>query len=123
MMNNKAPIYVVLAVAVGYFLISALPQQVSLYTDQRQMLSSQPPGRLIEPEPEGGILGTSNSSSNDYITTEPGNFTTSKLQGQESDLVDINERSLIDFMSVYKWWVIDLAVALAVYFVAKRQIF
>ena len=123
MMNNKASIYVVLAVAVGYLLISALPQQVSLYTDQRQMLSSQPPGRVTEPEPNGGILGASNSSSSDYIPSKSDNFTINKLQGQEPELVDINERSLTDFMSVYKWWVIDLAVALAVYFVAKRQIF
>jgi hypothetical protein len=122
-MNNKASLYVMVAVAVGYVLISAVPQQLSMYADQRQMLSNQPPDIAPgeNPEPEGGILGTSNSTSNDI---ESNNITSGmKLQEQVSRVPTAQDRPVNDFMSIYKWWIIDLTIALAVYFTARRRFF
>ena len=123
MMNNKASLYVMVAIAVGYVLISALPAQLSMYTDQRQLLSNQPPDRLVGegPDPEGGMLGSSNSTINDFVDANEENSTLTKSQSQESEVTQYNDRTVIDLMSIYKWWILDLTMALTVYFIAKRR--
>lgn len=124
-MNNKAPLYVIVAIAVGYVLISALPVQLSMYADERQLLSSQPPGQFEDksPEPEGGILGTSNSTINDSLGIKEDNSSLTHLKNPELDVTGHPDRTVIDYMSMYKWWLLDLVIAFAVYFTAKKIFF
>ena len=93
-MYQKMTAYTVLAVALGYLLISAVPSAITppegemLATAEEDMIKSTP-------EPEAGVR-------------EPDSFAT----GEKSALNEVFQYSVL---------LIDLLVALGVYMVAKRR--
>lgn len=106
MMTQKSLVYVVLAVAVGYILVSAVPQQVATFTNPQRMLTSGDGDMEIESAPESGdqFLAPSESLPSDDEVRE---------------LSLIEAAGLPDLM---KWWTLDIIVAITVYWAARRRL-
>ncbi|MFH0849788.1 MAG: hypothetical protein V1924_02465 [Candidatus Bathyarchaeota archaeon] len=96
-MNAKIMAYMVAAVAVGYLLISAVPEQVSMFAGPQEMLRA---GEIPSEESGGPMLASGTEG------------------GELGALEDHGFKSLFD---LYKWWAIDLVVAFSVYWVARRR--
>ena len=95
-MNAKIMAYMVAAVAVGYLLISAVPEQVSMLAGPQEMLRAgeapeESGGPLLASETEGGELGA------------------------------LEDHGLMSLFDLYKWWAIDLVIAFSAYWVARRR--
>ncbi len=122
MMIPRSLVYVVLAVAVGYILVSAVPQQVAMYaTPQSPMLGSG-----------GEKMSSITSSRGDNVTTSPdsGNRTADAaqaaseaksftVQGMPSEPSFIERSQLPELI---KWWTLDILVALIIYWVARQRL-
>jgi hypothetical protein len=104
LMNGKTMAYMVMAVAVGYLLIAAVPEQMYMYAAPKELLRTGEGPLLTQGgEPESGNL-TSQASP----LGETGGENTQALGvGASSDM--------------YLWWAADLLVAFSIYWVAKRR--
>lgn len=112
-MTQKSLVYVVLAVAVGYILVSAVPQQVAMYTTPQQMITRG--GEDVEfktgevPE-HGGTLGEPDSTPDIGVLGEP------EALRQPSFLEVSRLPELI------KWWTVDVIIAVAIYWFARQRL-
>lgn len=95
-MNAKIMAYMVVAVAVGYLLVSAVPEQVSMLAGPQEMLRA---GEA--PEESGGPIVASGT--------------------EEGELGDLEDHGFMSLFGLYKWWAIDLVIAFSVYWVARRR--
>jgi len=95
-MNAKIIAYMVAAVAVGYLLVSAVPEQVSMLAGPQEMLRA---GEA--PEESGGPILASGTEGGELGAPE--------------------DRGFMSLFDLYKWWAIDLVVAFSVYWVARRR--
>jgi hypothetical protein len=107
MMTQKSIVYMLVAVAFGYLLVSALPQQVYMYTTPQRMLSS---GDYETPKMES--------------TPESGNesFELPEMT-QDNSEENARARSFVEMTKLpelIKWWTIDIFLALVTYWIAKR---
>ena len=112
-MTQKSLIYMVIAIAVGYILVSAVPQQVAMY--------STPP--LINHRGDGELAAES--------IPESGTDTDTGYEDQPSDshvLSGTDKNKEISFIEMsrlpelMKWWTFDILVALTIYWVAKQRL-
>jgi hypothetical protein len=110
-MIQKSLVYVVLAVAVGYILVSAVPQQVAMYTAPQQMLSRGDGELTIESTPESG------SDSLAVPELSPDNSLGSADEVREVSFIEMTR-----LPELMKWWTLDVLVALTIYWVAKRRL-
>jgi len=109
-MTQKSLVYMVLALAVGYLLVSAVPQQVALYTTP--LMTQRGDGEFtLEAVPESGDTFTG-----------PEELPESSILGETDELrkVSFIERSRLP--ELMKWWIIDIFVALTIYWVAKQRL-
>ena len=118
-MNNRVTVYTVLAVMVGYLLISAVPGQVERYVAPRPVMLTGP-----EESFEERTFGEPGESLND---TEGAQALTLGEEGVEdlSDEIDgpmIKDRGVASYIDLYKWWALDLGVAFSVYWLARRRL-
>jgi hypothetical protein len=93
MMNTKVVAYMFAAIAMGFVLISAVPERVSMLAAPTQML------RTDEPTLESG---------------EP-------ILSAEPELGTLENNGFTGLQDLYTWWAIDLVIAFSVYWVAKRR--
>lgn len=108
MMTNKSLIYVVLAVTVGYMLVSAVPHQVSMYMSPQQTLKSEAQLESM-PSTEDGVL------SSQELTPD--------ISGGGSERIrDISFLEMTKLPELMIWWTLDILVALTIYWVAKRKL-
>ena len=108
-MTKKSLVYMVLAVAVGYLLVSAVPQQVAMYTTP-PMMNQRGEGELLEMPPESGDT----FSDTDEVP-----------EGMILGTEEVREVSFIEVSrlpELVKWWTIDILVALTIYWVAKQRL-
>lgn len=109
MMTQKSLVYMVLAVAVGYLLVSAVPQQVAMYTTP-PLMTQRGDGELLEMAPESGDM----LSSGEELPSE------SKILGDDT-VRDVSFIEMSRLPELMKWWTIDIIVALTIYWVAKQR--
>jgi hypothetical protein len=103
LMNSKTMAYMVMAVAVGYLLIAAVPEQMAMYAAPKDLLRTGEGPLLTQGgEPESGNL-TSQAPEEE-------------VGGENTQVLGIG----ISF-DMYWLWAADLMVALSVYWVAKRR--
>jgi len=118
-MNNRVTVYTVLAVIVGYLLISAVPGQVERYVaPSPAMLTGSK--EAIDERP----LGESGESLNDTEDAQAfalGEQAVEELSG-EIDGPIIEDLGIASYLDLYKWWVLDLGVAFSVYWLARRRL-
>lgn len=93
-MESRTPIYIVLAVVLGYLLISAVPER---FTGPEEEAVREDAEKLYGME-----------------TDAP------QIEGSASDLS--STRGALNIVSDYGIWLVDLIVALGVYFIAKRRL-
>ena len=119
-MRNRIALYMICAIGVGYLLVSAVPSQVALYTQPRmfaagsdgeEMLSGAQPEAL--PESDDSANGNRTKSPEfDIGITEDEQLIESPMEPRNA-LGD----SLIDLS---RWWIIDIFIALFIYYLARR---
>jgi hypothetical protein len=119
-MNSKSTIYVVFAIAIGYFLISAVPGRISMLAEPKFVTTEGADSG------DGQMLGIpDNFTEND---NRSGSDIDSPILGPESiekppeDTLQ-NDLSSPNILNLTKWWVIDLLIAISVYWVAKNRFF
>jgi hypothetical protein len=120
-MTQKSLVYVVLAVAVGYILVSAIPQQVAMYaTPQSPML-----GRGgVEVSSSGITVGKDNVT----ITPDTGSADAAQAASEAKSLTVQgmpSESSFVELSQLpelIKWWTLDILVALVIYWVARQRL-
>ena len=110
MMTQKSLVYVVLAVAVGYLLVSAVPQQVAMFTTP-PILSQRGDEEISEMAPESGDI----LSGADAVPSE-----NNILEAEEVREISFIEMSRLP--ELIKWWTIDILIALTIYWVAKQRL-
>ena len=115
-MTQKSLVYMVLAVAVGYILVSAVPQQVAMYSAPQYMQTMSDDTFGIDAVPklgDGEAVPESGDVPNDLGTTE-------NLRGggfEEPSFLEISR-----LPELMKWWTVDIVVALSIYWVARRRL-
>ncbi len=118
-MNNRVTVYTVLAVTVGYLLISAVPGQVERYAVPRPVM-------LTGPE-EGAIERGFNDTKGSLNATEAPMFGLGEeaVEGLSNELdgpISSEDRGMASYFELYTWWFIDLGVAFSVYWLARRRL-
>jgi hypothetical protein len=114
-MNPRSLVHVLVAVAVGYLLISAIPQQVAMYSTPQPVI-------------RGGELSDSRSPDNEEVLSPESSTESLTDNMEELKSLDINgepvEPSLIEYTmlgKLVKWWTLDVLIALTIYWVARRR--
>ena len=122
-MMTKSLVYMVLAVAVGYLLVSALPQQVSMYTGpQRSVLTSgaeeslSSKGDKVNVTPEDGSDAAQAAEAAKSSSSQPKSFEVSGLPF-ESSALDTSR-----LLGLLKGWTLDVLIAVIIYWAAKQRL-
>ena len=110
-MTQKSLVYMVLAVAVGYLLVSTVPQQVALYTTPPLMTQRGDGEFTADTVPESGDTFTG-------IKELP----ESSILGETDELREISFMERSRLPELMKWWTIDILVALTIYWVARQRL-
>jgi hypothetical protein len=110
-MDNRVTVYTVLAVMVGYLLISAVPGQLERYVAPRPVMLT------------GETFGEPRESLN---ATEDAKALTLGEQGAEDlpgelDVPVMGDRGIASYIDLYKWWTLDLGAAFSIYWLARRR--
>ena len=121
-MKNKIALYMICAVAVGYLLVSAVPGQVAIYTQPRMLAAGSDGEEMLSESPRNPEALPESGDSSD------GNFTESpKFNIEDTDDTPILEspmesrKTLGDsLIGLSKWWIIDIFIALFIYYLARR---
>jgi hypothetical protein len=118
-MDNRVTVYTVLAVMVGYLLISAVPGQVERYVAPSPVMLTSPEGTLDE-----RTLGESGESLN---VTEDAQALVLGEEGDKElsggiDVPTLEEGGIASYLDLYGWWALDLGVAFSVYWLARRRL-
>jgi hypothetical protein len=117
-MNNKATVYTVLAVMVGYLLISAVPGQLERYVAPRpEMLMG--PGETVD-ERTFGEPGENVNATEDAKAFTLGEQGAEGVSG-ELDVSVMEGGGIASYMDLYTWWALDLGAAFSIYWLARRR--
>ena len=127
MMTQKSLVYMVLAVAVGYILVSAVPQQVAMYTTPQQMLltggteeslSSDGSTVSVSPKDDSGDIADAAQAAEaaEASASQAPQF---EVRGSE---FEPSFMELSQLPKLMKWWTLDILIALAIYWVAKQRL-
>ena len=128
MMPQKSLVYMVLAVAVGYLLVSAVPQQIAMYTTPQQMLLtggteeslSTYGSSTITVSPENDSEAIADAAQAAEATEEAASQANKfEVRGSPFESSFIEQSRLPELL---KWWMLDILVALTIYWVAKRRL-
>ena len=118
-MDNRVTVYTVLAVMVGYLLISAVPGQVERYVAPSPVMLTGPEDTVNERT--FGEPGESLNATEDTQAFALGEEGVEDLSGEiEGPLGE--DRGIASYLDLYKWWALDLGVAFSVYWLARRRL-
>lgn len=117
-MDNRVTVYTVLAVMVGYLLISAVPGQVERYVVPRPVMLTGSEETFKERTPEAA--GESLNDTEDAQALTFGEQGVDELSG-ELDVPIMGDRGIASYMELYKWWALDLGVAFSIYWFARHR--
>jgi len=118
-MDNRVAVYTVLAVMVGYLLISAVPGQVERYVAPRPVMLTGAGGETAD-ERTPDQAGESLNATEDAKALTLGEQGAEKLSG-ELDIHVVEGRGIASYMDLYKWWALDLGAAFSIYWFARRR--
>ena len=120
-MKNKIALYMICAIAVGYLLVSAVPGQVALYTQPRMLATGSDGEDMLSGSPQPSEIPESGDSSDGNLTKSPEfNIEIEEDSRTIESQVD-SRRALGDsLIGLSKWWIIDIFIALFIYYLARR---
>jgi hypothetical protein len=109
------------AIAVGYLLVSAVPGQVALYTQPRMLATGSDGEEILGGSPQPSEIPESGDSSDGNLTKSPEfNIEIEEDSRTIESQVD-SRRALGDsLIGLSKWWIIDIFIALFIYYLARR---
>lgn len=110
-MTQKSLVYMVIAVTVGYILVSTIPQQLSMYTTPQRMLETDAGNMTLSTEPPLNDM---------YNNTDTLSDSKELTAGEETREQTLLERNQISELA--KWWTLDIGIALIIYWVAKQRL-
>ena len=116
MMESKAVIYAVIAVALGYILISAVPDRLASLQRVTQPRGAEEMESLVLEEPE-----STESESRDALD-ESISALSEDLTADVAELEKAAPRGVWDGAIALGVWMINLMIALGVYFIVKRRL-
>jgi hypothetical protein len=119
-MDNRVTVYTVLAVMVGYLLISAVPGQVERYVAPRPVMLTG--SETAIEERTFGEPGESLNDTEDVQAFGLGEEKVDDLSGELGGPVDEEDRGVVSYLGLYKWWALDFGVAFSVYWLARRRL-
>lgn len=132
MTTMRMTIYAVLAVAVGIALVGVLPTQLAAVTNQQgsRSFALQTTGQGNKTSGSEVTGYQAKTDSNATISTESDQAKAAAGAGEESGNYDVTgltdaERAQQEFnanVKYYGLWVVNLMLALGVYFLAKRRL-
>ena len=119
-MNSRLMAYMVVAVALGYTLISAVPGQIAVYTEPPTLATTQ----RAPDEQEENILSGEADDNETTPLPEPEMFTYSEEDqaGARPQTTEPWSPDVVNTFEMYRWWALDLGIALSVYWVARRRL-
>ena len=120
-MKNRIALYMICAIAVGYLLVSAVPGQVALYTQPRMLATGSDGEDMLSGSPQPSEIPESGDSSDGNLTKSPEfNIEIEEDSRTIESQVD-SRRALGDsLIGLSKWWIIDIFIALFIYYLARR---
>jgi hypothetical protein len=116
MMNQRALVNVIVAVAVGYLLISAVPQQVEQFAAPQPLIRGGETESSEIPDSEGVL---SHESEAEPATEDMEKVKPLEING-EPDSQSLIENTRLG--SLVKWWTFDIIIAFTIYWVARRRL-
>jgi len=116
MMESKAVIYAVIAVALGYILISAVPDRLASLQGVMQRGGAKDMESLVLEEPE-----STDSESRDALD-ESISTLSDELTADIAELEIAAPGGVWDGAIALGVWMINLMIALSVYFIVKRRL-
>lgn len=119
-MNSRVTVYTVLAVMVGYLLISAVPGQVERYVAPPPLMFAG--SKETVNERNVSDAGESLNATDEAPMFGLGEEATEELTGEPDGPIILGDRGVVSFLDLYKWWVLDLGVAFSVYWLARRRL-
>ena len=119
-MNNRVTVYTVLAVMVGYLLISAVPGQVERYVAPPPLMLAG--SKETVNERNVSDVGESLNATEDTQVFGLGEQGGEELSGEIDGPIIGEDRGIASYLDLYKWWVLDLGVAFSVYWIARRRL-
>lgn len=125
MMKSKSMVYVVFAVAVGYFLISSVPGKVAILVEPKMLATVGTDGEeQVLGAPENVTITGSEGLRDSESKTPPDQADSASsdppVSAEETGALRVAGSNIIDLTM---WWLIDLVVAVSVYLVAKNRFF
>jgi hypothetical protein len=125
LMTQKSLVYMVLAVAVGYILVSAVPQQIALYTNPQEI-------KLTGSEfstADGGTITVSPENDTEAIADAAQAAEAAQSAATQAPSLEVRgsgfEPSFLEasqLPELLMWWTLDVLIALVIYWVAKQRL-
>ena len=125
MMTQKSLVYMVLAVAVGYILVSAVPQQIAMYTNPQEI-------KLTGSEfstADGGTITVSPENDTEAIADAAQAAEAAQSAATQAPSLEVRgsgfEPSFLEasqLPELLMWWTLDVLIALVIYWVAKQRL-
>jgi hypothetical protein len=125
LMTQKSLVYMVLAVAVGYILVSAVPQQIAMYTNPQEI-------KLTGSEfstADGGTITVSPENDTEAIADAAQAAEAAQSAATQAPSLEVRgsgfEPSFLEtsqFPELLMWWTLDVLIALVIYWVAKQRL-
>ena len=124
-MENKVLVYAVLAISLGYLLVSTVPSQLAppMFGE-----STGDPELLKAPGPERGEAPADSAAAPATELDETFSGDAAEVQGDASAAQSSSDEALAAgggsgnlVISVFGTWSINLVIALGVYFIARRR--
>ncbi|MFC1802710.1 hypothetical protein ACFL0D_01960 [Thermoproteota archaeon] len=119
-MTQKSLAYVVLAVAVGYLLISAIPQQVTMYATPQPLIREGEMTDSVSPDSGDGAKVAENGTETATTAEEDKSLSFEVTEDPPSRKRSFLESTRLPELA--KWWTLDIFVALSIYWVARRRL-
>ena len=126
MMTQKSLVYMVLAVAVGYILVSAVPQQVAMYTNPQHM---QLTGSQEFSTGDGTTVTVSPKNDSETIADAAQVAEAAEAAASQAESLEVRgsgfELSFLETSQLPKlilWWTLDILIAVTIYWVAKQRL-
>lgn len=128
MMNNKSMAYMIFAIAIGYLLISTVPEQVETLISPKFSSKGEQENFALdssesdaEPKIENGKERSEGSEEIAAAEAPLDTNETTPGAGLESELKEgVIARPSENLVPLYRWWIVDLFIAFGVYYVARR---
>ncbi len=122
MMGNKPYTYMVLAIALGYILISVVPSQLTPM--HYQTLETEQPGETIleEPKEEEPLITTDQETLGEAASAAKSAADAAKTAADEARAAASGLTTVGGFFGVFGNLLISLAVAFGVYWIAKQRL-